>query len=491
MVTTQILENSQYLPPAAQTRLNWRVLGSGRKWILPDSEAEANQDEWRPILGLLAIGALALVLSALGGGGEVAGAPLLPACPETWPEATGWHDGWYVIIDRDSNGNKHGRAYPADSGYQSGYVPGAPHEICIVRIKDNPGVEQLSFGADRDRTQTTPVAGAGAPGNQGDAGSVTPTPPPETAESAAFSISAAVASVEGQPGALTLTLSGDAPDGGAAFAVTPHYGGNATATADDVGTVISPVTVPGGETTVAIIIPTVDDAVDENDEIFTVSVAATTAGWTKAGDDRDTATVTITDDDTSGVTVNAADPVRVDEGAAATYTVSLTSRPTADVTITAVSADAGAAAVEPATRTFTPSGWNTPQTFTLRGVADDDTSDESVGISHRVASADGKYANLPVSSVRVAVSDTTSPGQQGSGGEPPPAQSTPTPTPTPTPAPTDTAPSPSGSGNSCPNNYEHDHDSYGKHWHQWSINDGDGQCVHNVGHNEGGGYHEH
>ena len=441
----------------------------------------------RPIMGLLAIGALALVLSALGGG-EAAGAGRLPACPETWPEATGWHEGWYVFIDRDSNGNKHGRAYPADSGYRSGHVPGAPHEICIVRIKDNPGVEQLSFGAERDRTQTTPVAGAGAPGNQGDAGSVTPTPtpPPEAAESVAYSISPGATVTEGQSAALTLTLtlSGDAPDGGAAFAVTPHYG--ATATADDVGTVISPVTVPGGETTVAIIIPTVDDAVDENDEIFTVSVAATTAGWTKAGDDRDTATVTITDDDTSGVTVNAADPVRVDEGAAATYTVSLTSRPTADVTITAVSADAGAAAVEPATRTFTPSGWNTPQTFTLRGVADDDTSDESVGISHRVASADGKYANLPVSSVRVAVSDTTSPGQQGSGSEPAPAQSTPTPTSTPT----DTAPSPSGSGNSCPSDYQHEHGSSGEHWHQWSINQADGQCAHNVGHN-GIGYHEH
>ena len=125
----------------------------------------------RPILGLLAIGVLALVLSALGGGGEAAGASLAPACPETWPEATGWHEGWYVIIDRDSNGNKHGRAYPADSRYRLGYVPGAPHEVCIVRIKDNPGVYQLLFGADRDRTQTTPVAGAESdttsPGQQG------------------------------------------------------------------------------------------------------------------------------------------------------------------------------------------------------------------------------------------------------------------------------------------------------------------------------------
>ena len=183
--------------------------------------------------------------------------------------------------------------------------------------------------------------------------------------------------------------------------------------------------------------------------------------------------------------MNVASPVRVSEGGTNSYTVVLASRPTADVTITAVSADAGAAAVDPAMRTFTPSGWNTPQIFTVRGVADDDTSDESMGISHRVTSVDGKYANLPVSTVRVVVSDTTSPGRQGSGGEPPSRTATSAPTPTPT----DTAPSPSGPGNSCPSDYEHKHGSSGDYWHQWSINEADGQCVHNVGHN-GAGHHE-
>ena len=65
---------------------------------------------------------------------------------------------------------------------------------------------------------------------------------------------------------------------------------------------------------------------DEDDETFTVAVAALGDGWTKAGVGRNTATVTITDDDVSGVTVNAANPIRVDEGATATYTVVLTSR---------------------------------------------------------------------------------------------------------------------------------------------------------------------
>ena len=376
----------------------------------------------RHILGLLIIGALALAVSGLAGGSEAASARRLPACPQTWPETTGWHGGWYVIIDRDSNGNKHGRAYPADARYQQGYVPAAPHETCIVRIRDNGGVTQLSFREDQDRARQTPMAGTGASGNQGGAGSETPTP--ESTGPSTYSVSPAATVIEGGNAALTITLSEAAPADGVAFTVTPGYDGDATAEAADVGSVTSPVTVPMGDTTLTITIPTVDDAVDEDDETFTLTVAGGD-GWTESGDGRGTVTVTITDDDTSGVTVNAANPVRVNEGATATYTAVLTSRPTADVTITAVSDDIGAATVHPASHVFSPAQWNQAKTFTVRGVPDDDTNDERVGIGHQVTSTDAKYAGALVSSVRVVVSDTTSPGEQGSGG----GQSTLTPEP--------------------------------------------------------------
>lgn len=435
----------------------------------------------RPILGLLAIGVLALVLSGLGGGGEAAGAGRLPACPETWPDATGWHEGWYVIIDQDSNGNKHGRAYPANAGYDVGYVPAASWETCIVRIKDNPGVEQVAMSKDQETFSGTSGNDSGGTENPvGPGGNnnpmPTPTPTPTPTPPDTYSISPMATVTEGESAALTLTLSRAAPVGGAQFTVSLGYDGDATAAADDVGDVTSPVTVQTGRHFRIITIPTVDDAVDEDDETFTVTVAAQGDGWTKAGEDRDTATVTIADDDVSGITVNAADPVRVDEGATATYTVSLTSRPTADVTISAVSADAGAVAVDPTSHVFTPSQWNTSQTFTVRGVADDDTNDERVAVSHRVTSADTRYAVTLASSVRVAVSDTTSPGQQGSGGGSPPA--------------TDPTPSPSGSGNSCPRDYRHQHHTYSAHWHNWSINEANGRCEHYVGHN-GVPYHEH
>ncbi len=379
-----------------------------------------------------------------------------------------------MIIDQDSNGNKHGRAYPADAKYQQGYIPAAPHETCIVRIKDNPGVTQLSFREDRDRTSHTTAVRTGASGNQGGAGPETPTPTPT--DPSTYSVSSAAMVIEGGSAALTITLSEAAPADGVAFTVAPGYDGDATAAADDVGSVTSPVTVPKGDTTLTIPIPTVDDAVDEDDETFTVIVATTATGWVKTGDGGDTAVVTIVDNDAAGITMTAARPLVVSEGGSATYTVVLNSRPTANVTVTAASDDMGAATVDPAFHTFSPSQWNQAKTFTVRGVADDDTNDESVVISHQVTRADAKYAEALVSSVRVAVSDTTSPGEQGSGG----GQSTPAPT---------QEPDPPGSGNFCPSDYQHEHDG-DNHWHSWSINEADGQCHHYVGHS-GIGYHEH
>ena len=64
--------------------------------------------------------------------------------------------------------------------------------------------------------------------------------------------------------------------------------------------------------------------------------------------------------------------------------------------------------------TYAPSAWNTPVTFTVSG-DDDDSNDETVAITHRVTSQDPNYHNIAVSTVRMEVSDTTAPEQQGGG----------------------------------------------------------------------------
>ena len=245
----------------------------------------------------------------------------------------------------------------------------------------------------------------------------TPTPVPEPGT---YSVSASARVTEGNSAALTITLSEAAPSSGVEFTVTPGY--DATAEVGDVETVETSLTVNAGDDTQQINIAIVDDDVDEDDETFTITVAASTSGWERAGNGRDTATVTIVDNDTAGVTVTPT-TLTVAEDGSATYTVVLDSRPTHDVTVAPTASDGGAASVAPATHTIGPSDWNVAKTFTVRGVADDDRNDESVSIAHRATGTDAKYAATVVSAVRVAVTDTT------------PAP-TPTPTPTPVPAPT-------------------------------------------------------
>ena len=225
-------------------------------------------------------------------------------------------------------------------------------------------------------------------------------------EAKTFSITAAASAAEGGDATLTVTLSENAPTGGVTFSVTPQYStmGTGNAVAADVGTVTTPVTVAGGSSTLGITIPIEDDRLDEDNETFSVTIATTVSGWTKAGDGEDTATVTIVDNDTARVTVSPT-TVSVAEGGSGVYTVVLASKPTASVTVEAASQDTGAATVAPGSRTFTPDDWDTPQRFTVSGVEDADAADELVTIRHGVTSSDVKYSGVPVSSVTVRVDD--------------------------------------------------------------------------------------
>ena len=114
-------------------------------------------------------------------------------------------------------------------------------------------------------------------------------PPPRT-----YSLTPAARVTEGQDATLTLTLSEPAPPGGAEFTVSAGYG---SASSDDVGTVPSPVTVPWGDTSVEIAVPTVDDDRREAEESFTVTVAPAAPGWGVDPGKTGTATVTIEDND--------------------------------------------------------------------------------------------------------------------------------------------------------------------------------------------------
>ena len=150
--------------------------------------------------------------------------------------------------------------------------------------------------------------------------------------------------------------------------------------------------------TVAVI--TLDDALDESDESFALTLTALDgpAGVTLSDGE---AAGTIQDDDTRGVTVSTNALTAVKGGDSVSYTLRLRSQPTGDVTI-GITGPGGGVLVSPAQMTFTPQTWSTTQ-----GVQVSATADAAAGttpsISHSVSGAD--YAGVTANSVTVTIDE--------------------------------------------------------------------------------------
>lgn len=108
-------------------------------------------------------------------------------------------------------------------------------------------------------------------------------------------------------------------------------------------------------------------------ETVTVSVAAT--GLTTR-----TVTVTTTDDDTQAIVVSGT-TLALNEGGTVTLTARLAFNPLSSVTVAVGSSNTGAAAVAPASLTFTAANYATPQTLTLTGVEDMNLVNETVTLT--------------------------------------------------------------------------------------------------------------
>ena len=118
--------------------------------------------------------------------------------------------------------------------------------------------------------------------------------------------------------------------------------------------------------------------------------------------------VTVTDDDSAGVTISETTRRVSENGGRSSYTLRLNSRPGSEVTITPVSDTPGAATVSGALR-FSTGNWNRPQRVTVTGVNNniDDVANRSATITHRVTSTAADYNGLTgVGSVAVTVTET-------------------------------------------------------------------------------------
>ena len=154
-----------------------------------------------------------------------------------------------------------------------------------------------------------------------------------------------------------------------------------------------------------------DDVVDE---VVNVTVAVDDAG---SDDDFDpvadqTVIAAVVDNDSAGFTLSPGAAVGLGESSTATFTAVLDAQPTSDVTLLASSSDTGAAVVAPATLTFTTANWNTPQTVTVTGVADDDVVDEVVNVTVAVddPTSDDDFDPVADQTLTATVTDDDSPG---------------------------------------------------------------------------------
>lgn len=154
-----------------------------------------------------------------------------------------------------------------------------------------------------------------------------------------------------------------------------------------------------------ITVTAVDDHYFESSHSGTISYAVSSADVNYNNFLTSSTTVSISDNDSVNITIDApGDDIVSENGVTDTYTIILTSIPSADVTIS-VSPDADTS-VSPVSLVFTPDNWNVPQTVTVSAVDDGDVeSSEFSTISHSAASTDMNFMGASLNSASFTVID--------------------------------------------------------------------------------------
>ncbi len=156
----------------------------------------------------------------------------------------------------------------------------------------------------------------------------------------------------------------------------------------------------GGTTSTGLVTVTaVNNDVDAPDKTVTVSGRATNDG--PLGDGMgagavESATLTITDDDTKGLAFSSVsvpptdlEVLEVTAGEVETYTVKLTSEPSGPVTVAVTASPSDRVPVlRPATLTFPASDWDTAQTVTVRVTGNDGDYAAPLSLSHDASGSD-------------------------------------------------------------------------------------------------------
>jgi hypothetical protein len=157
----------------------------------------------------------------------------------------------------------------------------------------------------------------------------------------------------------------------------------------------------------------VDDAIADGNIVYTiVTAAASSTDPNYNGLNPADVSVTNNDNDVAGITVSGISGNTTEAGGTATFTVRLTSEPTANVSISLSSNDTSEGTVSPASLTFTSGNWNVNQTVAVTGV-DDAIMDGNVAyniVTAAASSADTSYNGLNPADVSVTNIDNDLPG---------------------------------------------------------------------------------
>lgn len=205
-------------------------------------------------------------------------------------------------------------------------------------------------------------------------------------------VTAQLSSTSGSDVVIPYTVSGTATGGG-----TDHNLANGN------------ITVTAGQTTGSTSFSVIDDSIDENDETVIVTLGTPNIGELSG---TTVQTITITDNDTAGVTVGTISSHTTEAGGTAVFTVVLDSEPTAGVTIGLSSSNTAEGTVLPSSLVFSTVNWATPQTVTVTGANDyvDDGDVSYTIITAAATSADGNYSGVNAADVTATNNDNDTAG---------------------------------------------------------------------------------
>lgn len=191
------------------------------------------------------------------------------------------------------------------------------------------------------------------------------------------------------PGTFTITRTGDTSQ---ALTVSYAISGSAS-NGTDYTAIAETVTIPAGESSVNVTITPIDDVLIEGSETVSLNLVST-PGYTI---ETAAATVTITDNDTAGVTITPiAGLITTEAGGTATFAVQLATQPLSDVIINLSSSNLAEGTISTPALIFTPTNWNLPQTITVTGV-DDPVVDGDIAytiVTAPIVSTDPNYQGL-------------------------------------------------------------------------------------------------